>query len=360
VPWRRLALAFACIVVSGVGCSREDAAEAPAAAPAVTVSTSVARVGTMVDRIASSGTVVVSRAAEFTVFAPESAVIAEIPKQEGDRVEVGDLIVRFDIASVTLAVTTAEMAVTQASGRVNTAKAEFDKLSALSSQGMVARQMVDAARNEHVDAQAALNRATGELNAAKDRLTQTEVRAKFAGVVARKWHVQGDSVIPANTDPIIRVVDETQLQVLAPVPKTDLLRLKPGQPATVAAPGAPGEPATIAQMPAVVEPDVRTADIRLSFAGPTTLRREAIVDVEIVLEQRPDLLIIPRRALQREEDVTFVMVAGDDNLAHRKPVQVGFTTRDEIQIVSGLTAGERVITTGLDQISDGSAIVVSK
>jgi multidrug efflux system membrane fusion protein len=71
-------------------------------------------------------------------------------------------------------------------------------------------------------------------------------------------------------------------------------------------------------------------------------------------------LIIPRRALQREEDVTFVMVAGDDNHAHPKPLQVGFTTRDEIQIVSGLTAGERVITTGLDQISDGSAIVVSK
>lgn len=341
-------------------CSRNDEPEAPAGAAAVSVSTSVARMGTMVDRITASGTVVVSRAAELIVYAPESAQIAEIPKQEGDRVDVGDLLVRFDIASVTLAVTTGELAVSQASARVEAAKAELDKIAALSERGMVARVKLDAARADHIDAQATLGRVTGELNAAKAREAQSEIRAKFAGVVARRWHGPGDLVIPADTDPVIRIVDETRLQVLLPISKTDLARLKPGLPVTVAAPGLPGEPATIASMPAVLEPDVRTADVRLSFAGPTALKREAVVDVEIVLEARPGVLIVPRRALQREEDVTYVMVAGDDNLAHRKPVQVGFTTRDEIQIVSGLTAGERVITSGLDQVSDGAAIIVGK
>ena len=77
--WRRflpaMALAMLALIVDA-GCSRkqEPASEGTGA---VSVTTAVVRVGTMVDRVTASGTVVVARAAELTVYAPESAEIVE-------------------------------------------------------------------------------------------------------------------------------------------------------------------------------------------------------------------------------------------------------------------------------------------
>jgi RND family efflux transporter MFP subunit len=352
-------VAVALVLAIGIGCSRKADSETAVAEP-VAVKTAVVRLGTMVDRLTATGTVVVSRAAEFVVFAPEPAEIVEIPKMEGESVEAGDLLVRFDFAPLTAALSASEIAVAQSATRVESAKVELDKMSSLSERGLVARAALDAARAELIDAQAAHSRATGELNAVKARQSATEVRAKFAGVVTRRWHTVGDQVVPAETDPVIRVVDDTRLQVVAPLEKSDIVRLKPGRPATIAAPGLPPEAGTIASLPAMIEAGTRLADVRFSFAGPTTLKRDAVVDVDVNIEERPDVLIVPRSTVQREDDVTYVMVAGDDGLAHRRPVQVGFSTRIEIQILSGVAAGDRVITSNLDQLTEGTPVQIER
>src|SRR6185436_3330847 len=242
--WRRFLPAMALAVlalIADAGCSRKEE-PAPEGGGAVSVTTAVARVGTMVDRVTASGTVVVARAAELTVYAPESAEIVEMPKQEGETVQPGDLLVRFDIASLTAALSAAELVAANASTRVETAKAELAKTTALSDKGVIPRATLEAARAELVDAQGAQSRAVGELNAVKARQGEASVHAKFAGVVARRWHQIGDLAVAAETDPVIRVVDESRLQVLAPVEKADLLRLTPGRPVTIVAPGSPGEP----------------------------------------------------------------------------------------------------------------------
>jgi RND family efflux transporter MFP subunit len=352
--------AAACAVALVVGCSRKNQPENQSPDP-ISVTTSIARIDTLVDRLTASGNVVVSKAADVTIIAPEAATIVEIPKKDGDRVEVGDLLVKYDIVALTQAIELATLGVTQASGRVDAAKAELAKLSDLDAKGMVPRSQVDAAKNTLTEAQAGLNRANAEVAAAKLRQSQAEVHAKFPGVVARRWHVEGDAVIPADADPIIRIVDETQLQVAVPVSKADLARITPGLPITVAAPGTPPERVTVAAMPAA-DPKEMTVELRLGFPAKTALTRDAVVDVEFVVDQRPDVLAIPRKAVQRDEEAnaSYVLVAGADNIAHKHVVTVGFGTRDQIQILSGIAAGDRVITSGFDQIGDGSSITVSR
>jgi len=353
-------VAAAWSLTAGTGCSKKDTAETQSVDP-VAVTTALARVDTLVDRLNATGTVVVAKSADLTIVAPESATIAEMPKQEGDQVQVGDLLVRFDIDSITQAVDVATLAVTQAGTNVEAAKRELSKLTELDAKGMVPRGQVEAARNALHEAQSGLNRANEELTAAKIRQSTAEVRAKFAGTVTRRWHVEGDAVIPADTDPIIRVVDPTRLQVAVAIAKTDLVRIVPGLPITVAAPGAPPEPVTIALMP-TVNAEAQSAELRLGFAGKTTLTVDSVVDVELIVDQRPDVLIIPRRAIQRDEEasISYVMVAGTDNIAHKKVITVGFGTRDQIQILTGIAAGDRVILSGFDLIADGSAITIER
>jgi multidrug efflux system membrane fusion protein len=60
------------------------------------------------------------------------------------------------------------------------------------------------------------------------------------------------------------------------------------------------------------------------------------------------------------EDGTFVMIAGADGLAHRRDVRLGLVTKALTEIVSGVTAGDRVIVAGLKDVTDGAPIVIDR
>lgn len=355
---RLLALA-AGLTLLPAACSRSNEPKAESTEP-LSVTTVVARIDTITDRVTGSGTVVPALAADWTIYAPASAEIAELPKKEGDVVAAGDLLVRFDVATITQELSSSELAVAQAGTRLDAANAELAKVTGLSDRGYVARNVVDAAKTEVTAAQSALNRATGDVAAAKSHIEATSVRAKFGGVVSKVWHKEGDAVIAAESDPVIRIVDPGRVQVVAPLAMVDLVRISPGMPATIVPPGAPGEPGTVVMRSTTADPTTRTADLRLTFAGPTALALGAQVDIEVVIDRHPDVLVLPRAAIQHEDDTSFVYVAGADNLAHRRPVQLGYGTKIQVQILSGIAAGDRVITSAFDQIGEGTAILIAR
>jgi multidrug efflux pump subunit AcrA (membrane-fusion protein) len=82
--------------------------------------------------------------------------------------------------------------------------------------------------------------------------------------------------------------------------------------------------------------------------------------VDILVNERRDALVIPADAVQRADTVTFVWVATDNNQASQREVRVGFIANRQAQIVSGLTAGEAVIVTGIAQLTEGARISITK
>jgi hypothetical protein len=72
------------------------------------------------------------------------------------------------------------------------------------------------------------------------------------------------------------------------------------------------------------------------------------------------VIVVPTDAVLRDNDAAYVIVAGEDLRAHRRDVRTGITTRTLTQIAAGLTAGERIIVGGLNDISEGSRISFSQ
>jgi multidrug efflux pump subunit AcrA (membrane-fusion protein) len=105
---------------------------------------------------------------------------------------------------------------------------------------------------------------------------------------------------------------------------------------------------------------VTTINIRLSFAQPTALLADTPVEVQIMLDERPNAIVVPRVALQKDEETTYVVVAGTDGIAHRHDVRVGLISGGLAQILSGVTFGDLVITNATSPIVDGMAIQVEK
>ncbi|MCC7044606.1 MAG: efflux RND transporter periplasmic adaptor subunit [Acidobacteria bacterium] len=338
--------------------SDEPVVEGPRAT-VVTVAT--ARTEELRDVAHASGVVVPSTAADLTVFATEAAEIAELPRKIDDPVQTGDVLVRFDIASLNQELAALQLDVIEAQSRLDRARADLTRQTSLFERGITSRNAYDASRLEQSTAESGLAAARARLDLLRSGQTRSVVRATFPGIVVNVWHQEGDPVRPDSSDPIIRVVDPTRVQVAVQLPVIQLARIVTGQTAIVRAiAGATDEEAVVASKAQSVDPTAPTGEVRLSFVNPATLPVETPVSAEILLERRPGALIVPAQAIQRDDLGPYVMVAGEDGIARRRAVRVGLVTPQLTQVAEGLTEGERVILSGFGEIEDGSAVMISR
>lgn len=350
---------MALLAIAALGACRRSAPEDAATGP-VPVVAAKARLETLRDTLTASGTVVPSTAADWTIIAPESAQIAELPHAEGDTVKEGDLLVRYDIPALTSEISARQTDVAAASSRLEAARKELDKISALAAQGLIARNDLNAKQAAVVDAQSALTTAQGQLDRANAAVGRAKVTAKFAGKIVHVAHKEGDAVVPSESDPILRIVDPTRLQVVIPLSIAEVQRVRAGQAATVGLPGAPGDPAVVASVPTPANAAMTSVEIRLNFAQPTTLALDTAVEAEIVLEVRESAVVVPRAAIQKDEDVTYVMMIDPEERVHRREVKLGMVTRDLAQIVTGLASGDRLVVSAPSQLVEGMLVKVER
>lgn len=359
VRWRHRGTTVAVLLLLG-GCGHK-AVEEVATTAASAVTTVIVSPETVEGVVTATGLVNAAPGADWTITAPEPARIVELPKAEGDRVRPGDLLVRFEIPSLSTDVATRRGEMQQAQAHVENAQASVTRLTTLVEHGVAAQKELEDARRELAEARAAFAEAQSAHRNAAVMQSRTVVRARFAGVVAKRAHNPGDMVEASAADVILRVIDPSRLQVIAAVAIPDLTRVQIGNPVRIFVPGSePAESGKVLTRPAAVDPGGVTADVRIAFDGPTRLAAGTPVRVEIVAERHANALAVPVDAVLHEEDSAFVMVAGSDNKAHRHKVIVGLTTPKQAEITSGLKAGDAVITQGQQGLPDGAAITVSK
>jgi RND family efflux transporter MFP subunit len=354
----RAALTTALLVLASCRGTSVEQVETEAPVPVVV---ETAKVDVIRAVIEATGVVTPAPGAELTVVAPEAARVVAIPKAEGDVVKAGDLLVQFEIPTLAADLAARRAAVAQASARLEAATASVNRLKSLLSQGVAAPREVEDATRQQAEATAELEQARSAVDAAAALAARTTVHATFPGVVAKRFHNPGDFVEPAASDPVLRVINPAQLQVVASVPVADLSRVAVGHSAEIGQPGREDlETMRVATKAAQVDPLTSTADVRLTFAKPTSLAAGTVVHIAIVGEEHKNVLVIPSAAIVDEDDEIFVMVAGADNKAHKYPVATGLSTSTLVEITTGLKAGDRVIVRGQNGLPEGAAITIQE
>jgi RND family efflux transporter MFP subunit len=338
-------------------CHRDPPEETETETP-VSVVVEEARTGSIREVVAATGIVSAAPGAELTVTAPEAARIVELPRAEGERVRAGDLLVRFEVPSLTAGAATGRAEIEQAQARVENAKAAATRVAGLFERGVAARKEVEDAERELREANAALTQARSASGAANTMAERTVVRARFAGVVAKRWHNPGDLVEPGPGDPILRVIDPSRLEITAAAPVDTLARIAASAPAhAILADGTTVDASVIAR-PAAVDPGSVTAPVRLRPASATALTTGMSVQVEIFGREHAGVVLVPPAAVVREGETAIVMTVGPDAKAHRHEVEVGVTTHDAVEIRTGIKAGDRVIVRGHNGLPDGAAVAI--
>jgi RND family efflux transporter MFP subunit len=356
----KMRLFFVLLALAVTACSRQsvEEVETTAAAPVTTI---VLAPQTVEGVVTASGVVAAAPGADWTIIAPEAARILELPKAEGDRVKVGDLLVRFEIPSLGTDVATRRAETEAAQARVENAQANVNRLATLVDHGVAAQKDLEDARRELAEAKATLGQAQAATRNALAVESRTVVRARFDGVIAKRAHNPGDLVEPAAADLVLRVVDPQKLQVVASVAIPDLARVQAGRAARIIVPGL-DEPQAgkVLTRPVAVDQAGVAADVRIAFDAPVQLAAGTPVRVEIVAEQHPRALAVPASAVLHEDADAFVMIAGTDAKAHKRKIAVGLTTPALVEITGGVQAGESVIVKGHQGLPDGAAIAPAK
>lgn len=192
-----------------------------------------------------------------------------------------------------------------------------------------------------------------ELQRQVDALT---LRAPFEGQVGQVQVAQGANV--AIHAPILSVVDLSKFEVEIRVPESFARDLTIGLPAEVRGNGTTSTAQVSAVSPEVVNGEV-TARLRFDEGHqPPGLRQNQRLTARVLLERRDDVLLVERGPFLEQDGgrQAWVVAAGS---AVRRPIQVGATSLDAVEIVSGLEAGERIVISGTDRFDNADKVRIT-
>lgn len=206
-------------------------------------------------------------------------------------------------------------------------------------------------------AQGQLSAAQGKYQAAEAQLSYSEIRSPISGVVTDRPLYPGE--MAAAGSPLLTVMDLSHVIAKAHIPQADAELLKVGDAGTVSAPGLNQPvPAKVTVVSPALDPNSTTVEVWVEAANPQhELRPGSSVHISMVAQTIPDALTVPASAVLTEPDgTTSVMVVGSDGRAHQRDVKVGVRQDNEVQVVSGLNPGERVVTVGAYGLPDNTRV----
>lgn len=215
-----------------------------------------------------------------------------------------------------------------------------------------AAAQVDLARAQHAEARARLD----EL---KITLANTTIVSPVSGFVGRRTLDPGAWVTPNSA--FISVVDIGVVRLVANIVEKDLRRISSGMKADVIVDAYPGEQfeGRIAHVAPILDPSTRTAQIEVEIVNSQfRLKPGMYAKVTFTVERRDDTLVVPTNAVVDRDGRKGVYLPGDDNLAKFQAVTLGMIDPLRTEVLSGLSEGARIVTTGAAALREGDRIVL--
>jgi HlyD family secretion protein len=285
--------------------------------------------------------------------------------------------------SLPAAIQTAELDVRGTRQAMQAAELVYKSRLKLYQSGAMARNLMDQsqvayvqARNQYDIALAHLNalQAVGkaqQIKAAKGQLATaqgsylaalaqfdySQIRSPINGLVTDRPLYEGE-MATAGT-PLMTVMDISHVEARAHISPQQAYLLRVGDRATIfVGSGEPGTRGKVAVVSPALDPNSTTVQVWVDAPNPgDRLKPGATVSVSMVARTVKNALLVPSEAILTASDgSTSVMVVGPRDHAHQTDVKTGIREDDEVQIVSGLKAGERIVTEGAYGLPDGTKV----
>jgi membrane fusion protein, multidrug efflux system len=299
-------------------------------------------------------------AQEATVRAQIGGTVLQTLVDEGSRVSTGTLLARIDDRTIRDQYLSARSSVTSAQSAADLAKRNLERNERLASAGAIADRDLDASRSQNEAVQSQLADAKARLTLQEKQLADAQIRAPFAGIVAKRQVNGGDVVQPGGE--MFTVVDPTSMRLEASVPANQLAAIKIGSPVAFSVSGYPGRAFSgkITRVNPIADPT--TGQVRVVVSVPNAgnnLVGGLFAEGRVASEKR-NALVVPTSAV----DVTGVkpfVIRLKQGKVERVDVELGL--RDEeserVEVKTGVERGDTLLVGAARGISPGTPVRVS-
>ncbi len=283
-----------------------------------------------------------------TVSAQTQGQVAAIFYDVDDLVEKDSVLVQLKDTEHRARLAQAAAELKSASARLEQARDEHQRVAGLFAKNNVSASAMDQAKAELTAAQARLDSTQAALHQAREQLAYTQIRAPYSGIVTERHVEIGEVAGPGQ--PVMSGVSLEQLRVSLDVPQSLIPTLRAERRVRVYGPG--GEPVAVGEVTIFPFADAasNSFEVRVDLEGqPEGLFPGMYVKTGIVTGERDELLV-PQSAVVHRSEVTGVYVVGAGGQVRFRQVRVGRAFGDDLAILAGLDADERV---ALDPIAAG-------
>ncbi len=299
---------------------------------------------------------VVQAVRQSVVAAQVPGTIVELDVHAGDTVRAGQILLRIDARAADQNVAASEAQVQAARASLDVAKQEFERQQQLYQKSYISQGAMERALAHYQATQAQVSAQLAQAAVARTESGFYTVKAAFAGVVSEVPVSVGDMALPGRA--LVTLYDPSALRVSAQMPESASASLGAGLAPRIEIPGlGPGRsapPATRTRVLPAVDPQTHTVELRLDLPPkmpevvPGMFARVWLPVAPAAFGATPSggaagaRVVVPSRAIVRRAELTGLYVLDEKGRPLLRQVRLGQQLDDRVEILSGLTVGERV------------------
>ena len=278
--------------------------------------------------------------------------------EPGDHVKRGQVLARVDDSVLAPQVNRLEAALEQAQAQAALSSAEYKRALGVQAAGALSAEDIEKRRATAVTDAANVKVVAAQLAEGQARLARTRITAPVEGTVLTRRAEVGQIANPGG-EPLFRVESGGEVEMRGQIAEQDLAQVKVGQAATVYLTGLarPFE-GKVRLLGAIIDPQTRLGDIRITLPPDPALRPGAFARAEVTIA-RASRPVLPKTAVFSDGEGSYVFIVDAQGHATRHAVRVAETSETGVAIASGLTGNERVVRTAGGFLREGESVKVA-
>ena len=356
-----LSLFLVVLLVFFGGCKNADSENArQVSQPETQVTVTSAKKGDIAEIFSLTGTLIPSQ--EVRVTSKIRGKVQRVPVDMGSRVKAGDTLIELEQKELALAVDQAEAGLANAKANLEICKTTFDRLDNLLKDKAVSKMKYDDVKARLDIARAQVWQARTAVASAKEQLENTTITCPIDGIVARKNVEVGEVVSPPMMPgkALLDVVDIRRLKVTVNVSENRVKEVHIDQETIITVDGFRGEffPGKVSKISPVVDPHSRTFEGEVLMPNPESkLKPGMFARVQLVIAKQTDVVMVPLKAVTEGEKRPVVFLAAN-GVARACDVKLGISDGVDVEVISGVSEGDKVIVQGNLGLKDGARIIL--
>ncbi|MDH6534309.1 efflux RND transporter periplasmic adaptor subunit [Parabacteroides sp. 52] len=290
--------------------------------------------------------------------------IHKIHSKPGDKVSAGQLLVSISSDEIRAKKAQIQAMITEAEAAAKNAERDYERFRTLYAQNSVSDKELENVALQHTSMQAKVEMAHQQMNEVNAMLAYTDIRAPFAGTITQKMMDEGSMAHPGM--PILMMEQNGEWQIVASVPESYIPYVKVGDAARIEIKSLG---ATLTGKVSELSPSAYRAGgqyalkLAIDTQDQTNIHSGMYVNVFIphkVKTDTPSKILIDTNSLVYRDQLTGVYVVNDRNEASLHWVRLGKTVGNQIEVLSGLNANDKVVLRAESKLYNGVKVSTSK